>query len=186
MPAKSATVINLNEYRTGEGPGRVRSSNRIEPIVESYEGTTSPLATGIRDLYPDAGDEVFGVFIFDKLRACAARLRAARGEGLIQADDAISQLKADLATIFLRDELPDSVGAVVVSLNYGLSNTRGQPLSEPQYSAVLQVLESLAAAPSLAFGRAIYLVDKLAAVGFVLDPPEALELFEMLDAEGAN
>jgi hypothetical protein len=194
MASRTADIVDLHAYRTGDSAQQNSTisaranvaSERLEPTIETVERTGSKLSTDILDLYPDAGNEVFGIFLCQKLAENASRLRGARDDGPVAMDDAVSHLKADLADVFLQSGMPDGVGAVVISLNYALRNSGCQPLSDLQHRVLLQVLDALARAPSLPFARAIEVVDKLSGAGFRVDPPEVEQIYRMLDADSAD
>jgi hypothetical protein len=187
-------IVNLNEYRStyssgSDTEGTVRFRREAKARTDSdLPAARSARETDFADLY--GADTAAGGLIVrarELLASMAFHAAAAQAclaaDELMDADQEINLIQADLPELFCLRELSEGLATVTVALSYALQNRRDGVLDDDQVYAVRHCIEQLQEHPFLSFDAGLTFVDQLVAAGLVTDPPEAKILGEVFASE---
>ncbi len=186
----SARVVNLNDFRSTQPSSNSAADDgptlhyRAVGNRRYGDAAKSDRETDFGDLYghdtPAGGPIVRARELLAEMasHASTAQMHLAAKE-LLDADQEINLIQADLPELFCLRELSQGLATVTVALNQALQNRGSGILNDDQLYAVRRSVETLRDQPFLSFDAALDLVDDLVRTGLTTEPPEGRILGEI-------
>jgi len=152
--------------------------------VSSHQEQASGEHIPIEDLYPLR--EEFNPALSSAIKLLAESLvyinealEMLIQDDLISSDDATQRFQALLPELFCCRDIGDGFGSIINSIYHALKNMAGNPLSENQLRAIMEIIKRISTEPFIEYGEAVEEIIMLETLGFDVDPPH-LEPFSDL------
>ena len=177
-------TVTSDSYSTG-----VRAENDIHKPSVTTTSSGSESSQGYisnDDLYPvreqyNPALATAGQLLDEGISLVSESIKMLIDGDMISSDDSIQRFQALLPELFCCRGLGDGFGAVINSIYHSIGNMNGNPMNEPQLSAIRNILKRIHTEPFIEYDEAIEEILHLETVGFEVSPPHFKYVADLLN-----